>query len=189
MKGDTERPKIYHVALGFYLVLAVGAVVWLGSSRGVRALDLFLDTTTWWRDCAVGLGFAAILLGGWNLAGRKFDSIGRLEARIKEILGPLTVEEAVGLALISGFTEELFFRGAVQGAWGWVASTAIFALLHSGPGAEFRPWTLFAAVAGLCLAGLMLWSGNLLAPIVCHVAVNAVSLARLAQEQVKEESA
>ena len=179
MKGEAERPKIFQVALGFYMVLAAGAVFWLGWIRGQLTFDLFLETATWWKDCAAGLAVAAILLGGWNLAGRKFDSIGLLENRIREILGPMTVEEAVGLALISGFTEELFFRGAMQGAWGWLPATAIFGLLHSGPGAEFRPWTLFAVIAGLWLAGLMLWSGNLLASIVCHVAVNAASLTRL----------
>lgn len=189
MSRETKRPPIYRVALGFYLVLAVGAVLWLGWSRGRVGLDLFLDSETWWKDGAAGLGVAAALLTGWNLAGRRFDSIGLLEEKIKEILGPVTVEEAVGLALVSGFAEELFFRGAVQGAWGWIPATAIFALLHSGPGAEFRPWTLFAAVAGLCLAGLMLWSGNLLAPIICHIVVNAVSLTRLAQEQTKPETA
>ncbi len=189
MSQEASRPRVYRVALGFYLVLAVGAVVWLGWRGGRVGLDLFVDPATWWKDCAVGLGVAVILLGGWNLAGRKFDSIGLLENRIKEILGPMAVEEALGLALISGFSEELFFRGAVQGAWGWIPATAIFALLHSGPGTEFRPWTLFAAVAGLCLAGLMLWGGNLLAPTVCHVTVNAISLARLAHDEAKQTTA
>jgi membrane protease YdiL (CAAX protease family) len=140
MRREAAQPKVYRVALGFYLVLAVAAVRWRGWRRGQLGFDRFFDSTTWWKDCAAGLGVAAVLLGGWTLAGRKFDSIGLLEQKIKEILGPMAVEEALGLAVISGFAEELFFRGAVQEAWGWLAATAIFALLHSGPGAEFRPW-------------------------------------------------
>jgi len=96
-------------------------------------------------------------------------------------LGPLQPGEAVALAVLSGFAEELFFRGAVQGAFGWLPATLAFAVLHSGPGKAFRLWTLFAAVAGLVFAGLTVWRGNLLAPIVGHFLVNAVNLGRLAR--------
>jgi len=54
----------------------------------------------------------------------------------------------VALAVLSGFAEELFFRGAVQGAFGWLPATLAFAVLHSGPGKAFRLWILFAAIAG-----------------------------------------
>ena len=90
--------------------------------------------------------------------------------------------EIVALALLSGFAEELFFRGAVQGAWGWLPATVLFTLLHTGPGSTYKAWTAFAGVAGLALAGLMLWRGNLLAPILAHVVVNAVNLNQLAGE-------
>ncbi len=96
------------------------------------------------------------------------------------MLGPLTASEAFGLALLSGFAEELFFRGAVQGQWGFVPATILFALLHSGPGRAFRFWTLFAALAGLLFGGLMVWRGNLLAPVLGHFLVNGVNLRRLA---------
>jgi membrane protease YdiL (CAAX protease family) len=103
----------------------------------------------------------------------------RLEERLGELLGGLTAPQAVALAALSGFAEELFFRGAVQGALGWIAASLLFALLHSGPGPEFRLWTLFAACAGLLFGALMLWRGNLLAPALAHFLVNAVNLHRL----------
>ena len=84
-------------------------------------------------------------------------------------------------ALLSGFAEELFFRGAVQGTWGvWVA-TALFAALHTGRERGLWVWTVFAAVAGLAFGGLTILTGNLLAAIVAHCIVNAVSLTRLAR--------
>jgi membrane protease YdiL (CAAX protease family) len=97
------------------------------------------------------------------------------------MLGPLGTGEVIGLALLSGFSEELFFRGAVQGAWGWFPATVLFALLHAGPGTTFKVWTAFAGIAGLTMAGLMIWRGNLLAPVVTHVLVNAVNLGRLSR--------
>jgi membrane protease YdiL (CAAX protease family) len=56
----------------------------------------------------------------------------------------------------------------------------LFALLHTGPGRHFRLWTVFAVLAGALFGGLMLWRGNLLAPVVGHVLVNGVNLRRLA---------
>ena len=82
--------------------------------------------------------------------------------------------------MLSGFAEELFFRGAVQGSWGFVWATLLFALMHTGPDPAFRLWTLFALLAGALFGGLMLWRGNLLAPVTAHFVVNAVNLRRIA---------
>jgi membrane protease YdiL (CAAX protease family) len=104
-----------------------------------------------------------------------------LEDHLAQLLQGIEPAETLALAALSGFAEELFFRGAVQGAWGIVPATALFAALHVGPAKAFRLWTLFAAVAGLSLGLLAQWRGNLLGPIVAHFFVNAVNLRRLAR--------
>ncbi len=92
--------------------------------------------------------------------------------------------------MLSGFAEELFFRGALQGTVGLVGATILFGLLHSGPGKAFRLWTLFALLAGGILGLLMHWRGNLLGPVAGHFLVNAVNLRRLAgRAQDSEEPA
>lgn len=170
---------IYRVAWIFYLVLALGGALWIGLREGRIGLEHFFDPATWWIDLTIGLGAGAILLLTWIVARQILPSARLLETELAKLLGPLKRSEVVALALLSGFAEELFFRGAVQGAWGWVPATILFALLHAGPGASYRIWTGFAALAGLALAGLMIWRGNLLAPMVTHVIVNGVNLDRL----------
>jgi hypothetical protein len=171
-------------------VLAIAGAVWLGlSGEGARdgiTLAQFVDPRTWWLDLLWGLGAGAALLALW-LAGRRLLPIAReLERAIAALLDGLSLPDALALALISGFAEELFFRGAVQGSWGIVAATVLFALLHTGPGRPFLLWTLFALVAGAVFGGLVLARGNLLAPVVAHVLVNAVNLARLVRRGPKE---
>ncbi len=173
--------QLYRLAWSFYLILALAGVAWVGLREGAIGLSLFVDPGRWWQDLLLGLAGGALLLGLWEAARHGSSRARRLEGRIAELLGPLQLSEALALALLSGFAEELFFRGAVQGSWGWLPATLLFALLHSGPGPDFRIWTLFAAVAGLLLAGLMLWRGNLLAPALAHATVNAVNLGRLAR--------
>jgi membrane protease YdiL (CAAX protease family) len=123
------------------------------------------------------------------LAVRGLAAARELEQRLGGVLGALGGDDAVVLAVLSGISEELFFRGGVQGSWGFVAATLLFALLHSGPGRMFGLWTAFALVAGALFGGLMLWRGNLLAPVVAHVLVNAVNLRRLGAEAAARQAA
>ena len=172
--------RLYRFAWGLYLFMALAGILWIGVRQGVIPLSLFVDPERWWLDLGLGLGAGLLLLAVWWVAERVFPLAKELEARLASVLGPITVSEAIGLALLSGFAEELFFRGAVQGTLGWAGATILFGLLHSGPGRAFRLWTVFALLAGLVLGGVMAWRGNLLGPVVGHFLVNAVNLRRLA---------
>lgn len=177
--------RLYRFAWGLYMLLAVAGALWIGLRRGVIPLSLFVDPRTWWLDLGAGLALGLLLLGAWWGAERTFPLAKELEARLAGALGPISGSEAIALALLSGFAEELFFRGAVQGALGWAAATVLFGLLHSGPGKAFRLWTLFALLAGGLMGGLMAWRGNLLGPVAGHVLVNAVNLRRLARDSAR----
>ena len=162
--------------------------MWVGWREGAIEPALFVDSETWWLDALLGVSVGGLLVGIWRAMRHKLTSARELEKQLAELLGPMERNEIVALALLSGFAEELFFRGAVQGTWGWFPATVLFTLLHTGPGSAYRVWTAFAGVAGLALAGLMLWRGNLLAPILAHVVVNAVNLDQLVSESGAEPS-
>ena len=176
--------RLYRVAWLFYLGLALAGSLWIGLRRGPIPLRLFLDPARFWLDAAVGAAAGLALLACWQGLRRLLPAARGLEDRLGALLGGLPASQALALAALSGFAEELFFRGAVQGAVGWLAASLLFALLHSGPGPEFRLWTLFALCAGLLFGALMLWRGNLLAPVLAHFLVNAVNLRRLRQPPV-----
>lgn len=165
------------------MALALAGAVWIGFREGVIPLRLFFDPRQWWLDLLLGLGGGLLLLGLWKGSERVFPLARELEDQLGAVLGPLGRSEVIALAVLSGFAEELFFRGAVQGAIGWLPATLAFALLHTGPGRAFRLWTLFALLAGLLFGGLMELRGNLLGPVVAHFLVNAVNLWRLASRE------
>lgn len=175
-----EPGRLYRLAWGLYLAMALAGILWIGARQGVIPLRLFFDPRRWWLDLLLGAGAGGLLLGVWKAAELAFPLARELEEKLTTLLGPLTPAEVIALALLSGFAEELFFRGALQGTVGWIAASLLFALLHTGPGPAFRLWTLFAAVAGLVLGALMAWRGNLLGPILAHFLVNGVNLWRLA---------
>lgn len=182
MAQRSERPRLYSLAWVFYLLMALAGVAWVGW-RGDLGPAYFVDPRTWWRDLAYGVAGGLALIGAWALARRFFAAARRVEAQIGDLLGDLAADEVFALAVISGVAEEIFFRGGVQGSWGWVWATALFAALHTGPGRHFRMWTLFALLAGLLFAGLTSETGNLLAAIVAHGLVNGVNLRLLVRRR------
>ena len=182
-----ERGQLYRLAWGVYLGLAVAGVVWIGLRLGTIPLALFVEPGALLVDLGLGLGAAALLVGIWSVGRRFVGSARRLEAELRRLLGPLDTGEVVALALLSGFAEELFFRGAFQGALGWPLATAAFALLHTGPGRVFRIWTAFALVAGLLFAALVEWRQTLAPAIVAHVVVNLINLRHLAASGPEED--
>lgn len=190
--GDPDAPppepagfapgELYRVAWIFYLVLAVAGVVWLGLANDRPALEVFLDPAAVLLDLALGVGCAGLMVGGWRLLRRTMSAMRRLEELMRPWFTSLDGSEIFALALLSGFAEELFFRGAMQSSLGWIWATLIFTLLHSGPGRVYLVWTAFAGVAGLVFAALTLWRENILAAMVAHFLVNWINLSGLVKE-------
>ena len=179
--GDTLLPpgRFYRLAWVVYLVLALAGVVWLGLRLRSIQLDIFLRWDTLAADLGIGLAAGGVLIGAWALMRRAMPGARLLEDELRRMLGSIDFGEVAALALLSGFAEELFFRGAMQGALGWPVATIAFTALHTGPRRIYRAWTAFAGLAGLIFAGLVVWRGVLLPAIVGHVLVNAVNLRHL----------
>ncbi len=171
----------------FYLFLSVVAVVWIGLDGRPESpcpqerlcAALFVSPSTWVLDLAAGVAGALLVVAFWELARRKLRLADELEEKLRSLLSNLRRDEALAIALLSGFSEELFFRGALQGSVGWPLATILFALVHLGPGPALRFWSIFALLAGILFAGLLLWRGNLLAPISAHILINGVGLWRM----------
>ncbi|MEK7316004.1 MAG: CPBP family intramembrane glutamic endopeptidase, partial [Candidatus Eisenbacteria bacterium] len=178
MSGAPRR-SFYVVAWIFYLVLAIAGLLWLGAQRGALGVGLFVEPGTIWVDLGAGLALAAILLALWWGMRRFMPSARALEGELAALVTPLTTSEALALALISAVAEELFFRGALQGAIGFLPAAVLFALLHGGPGRAFRAWGLFALVGGLTLGLYVAEREALGGAILAHALVNGVNLLRL----------
>jgi uncharacterized protein len=166
--------------------LSLAGAVWLSWQQepvGPAVVWRQLGPPTWWLEVPLGLAAGGVLLLLWQGLHRVLPVARELEDALAELVRGLQPAETFALALVSGFAEEIFFRGAVQGAWGLAVATVLFAALHPGPGRSFWVWMLFAAVAGALFGGLVAWRDNLLAAITGHVLVNAVNLRRMARRE------
>jgi membrane protease YdiL (CAAX protease family) len=84
-------------------------------------------------------------------------------------LGP---RDVVMVALLSGFTEELFFRGVLLPEAGIVLSSLCFGALH----ALCATYLVWATVIGAGFSALALVGGSLVPPIVAHATYNLGAL-------------
>lgn len=197
MNGEGEIPPPSGGLSSIAAVLFYGFLVLLAWLLGVLWLDL--DLLVWHDDfqtslvldagLGVGLGIATVIATRILEVKARWARV--LSEEFRKILGPVTVWQALVLALSSGIAEEVFFRGFLQQALtdlvfgggtgaaiaGLVLSSLIFGLIHIGPDREkFLPWTIMALVMGFCFGGLYLYTGNLVAPVVAHFTINFFNL-------------
>lgn len=123
---------------------------------------------------ALAAGLSVVALS--RLAHHALAFVRRATEAMGELLGPLGAREAVVLALLSGFGEELVFRGALWPHLGLWGTSALFAVCHWAPIRSLRSYPLFVFCAGLLLGWLRERSGSLWPPILLHVVVNAFNL-------------
>ena len=177
-----EPSKLLNWAAGFYLVLGLAGFFWLGASRESLGAEVFLgepfEAQKLVMDLLGGSVLALVILLFWTLFSR--TGPGReLEDELSSFLQPLRWDQAWALALFSGFSEEVFFRGAVQSAWGILPGAVLFALLHGGQGKAFKYWMVAALVIGLLFGYIVDQRSNLVAVVFAHILINAYQLRRL----------
>jgi membrane protease YdiL (CAAX protease family) len=176
--GDTLNFAV--VFAGIVLTIAVAVALALFAGLSLPSMLIFR-----WSDALLGTAATTPLFAllAWFMTSRRHAIAAFRESQI-EFLSELgfrfTPPRVVLMALGAGFSEELLFRGVLQGwiamhAPIWVAILApniLFGLLHART-------TLYAIVAGLVgvYFGVLYWaSGSLWAPIIAHALYDLVAL-------------
>jgi len=175
-------PPVVRLALycyGALFAVALAWSIWSGRSVFYASPAAAAEGIAPLWDTAVGLAVAAATIGLSRQVTERTrwgDAMGRALA---ELLGNRSMRDCIVLAVASGVAEEVFFRGVLQPALGWLLASLVFGCAHFAPRRELLPWTGFALAAGLVLGALFESTGNLVAPIVAHVGINGVNLRRL----------
>ena len=129
----------------------------------------------------LGLSFAVLFHLVTRLMTGRVSWSDALMEWFESELGHITWLDALYLALLSGFAEELLFRGAIQPSWGLVPATILFGLIHWPPDKRLRAWTWMAGAIGLILGLSVEWTGSIVSAISAHVGINFLNLSYIAQ--------
>ena len=164
------------------------AMVFYGLGMLVPAVVLravWFDGWLYVGDLGMPSGPAVLAAGGGTLALlvatpwlMRFEWTRRVAEAIARVFGPFTLARAAWLGGLSGFCEELLFRGALQPMLGLLPASILFALVHPVAG-----WWLFALVMGIALGALYSWDANLWPCVLAHALLNTVNLYRLSRAE------
>ncbi len=110
-----------------------------------------------------------------------------LHASLRPVVKSQSGGTLVLLAVASGVSEEIFFRGMLVQVAGLFVAAIAFGLLHQVRGTARWIWAAWATAMGLALGAIFLATGSLLGPVVAHVLVNARNLRFLRDHDVERK--
>jgi len=193
MEDESGRSrKIAALAVAFEGGLGLAALL-LGWLLGVWPVPgVELDEITWrgqWPALLWGLAATGpMLIGFWLIDRFPWGPLGDLKRDVERLVVPLfrgcSILELALISAAAGIGEEMLFRGLVQHAlaqwlappWGvWIALVAasfVFGCFHP----LSTTYAVLAALIGLYLGLLLIFSGNLLAPALAHGLYDFVAL-------------
>jgi membrane protease YdiL (CAAX protease family) len=171
---DKSRPtafrqsRIVRLESTLALGLTVAALCW----SWIRGLGLLGHLHTTGTDLVIGLSSASVLCLSLPFFTSAWASRVLLLREMKgvwdDLLTPfgksLTLAEISALAALSGISEEIFFRGAVQGEIGILGGSLLFGLLHP----LNVSYVIWASGVGAFFGVLYQLTGSLIPPILCH---------------------
>ena len=165
---------LLRVAVPFYGIVALFALGFALFGSGVTRL--FGDAAARPAGLLGGLGVGLGLVALTRVGASGWPPMTRMTRSLEDLIGPMPWTTALLLALVSGFAEELLFRGALWPHLGLIGTTLLFGLVHVLPRRSLWLYPLFATFAGLLLGLVREGTGSVWPPIVAHVTVNALNL-------------
>ena len=91
-----------------------------------------------------GVVLGLVIVGLSHAAHAALRSVRRASNMMAHMLGPITIPQAIYLAALSGFGEELAFRGALWPHLGVVGGAVIFGVIHTVPVRALAFYPVFA---------------------------------------------
>ena len=163
------------------------ALLWI-FFQGRLSWSLFVDSrvATLPRVALLTLGTSLAMMAlslycSWNFVWAQ-----QLEEEFAKFLVPMKIWEIAAIGLLSGFAEEIFFRGALQNAVGLIPASLAFGLAHFVPRHPLWNWSLYAAFSGFLLGSLFELTQQLLPAIVAHALTNFVLIVILNRRHAME---
>lgn len=162
---------------GLLLVVALGLAALRGESPFITTPSLPLGAAALVAvSLALGAALAVLTVVATRWLVRRFMWARRLHESLRPAVKDASTGQLLGMAVMSGLGEELFFRGLLVPALGVVASSLLFGVLHQVPGRARFVWASWATLMGLAFAAIFRLTGSLAGPVLAHVAINAVNL-------------
>lgn len=176
---NLKREKVIWAALIPQAALLIISIVWILFSPQDN-VSKYLEFKFFPLIIGVFVGIGLALCGyGFYAFSKKIKSLSNTVELFEQVLAPvfkdLKTFDFISMSIISGFCEEIFFRGLLFPRLGIVLSSIAFGLLHM-PGSKYWIYATWATLSGALFAYLFLLSGSLWLPIAAHITNNVIGM-------------
>jgi uncharacterized protein len=159
--------------------IGVTSVILLAAAKFTMYVgQMRLPEIAWsWQHLSIGIGLGLAIIVASNLVYRIWPAYREsADFYMAQIIAPLLWPDLLWLGLLPGLSEELLFRGVMVGGLGYgllglLAAALCFGLLHMSSIQQW-PYALWAGIIGVALGCGLIFTGNLLVPIVAHIFCN-----------------
>ncbi len=176
----SSREKILWTVIIPQMILLTISTLWIYFDSKNYVLQYLKKFNIKIFACAVITGVILAFLGygfyKWMKKAKKCQGIVEL---FEDVLSPafsnLQPRDIVILSMVSGFSEEIFFRGLLFTHFGIIVSSLAFGILHM-PGFKFWIYAVWAALSGVLFCFFLSLSGSLWLPIIAHIINNMIGM-------------
>jgi len=173
-----DRVTLLNITFFVEAFVLLAATFWSYVTEIKLGAQLFPDRQAMLIGAACGLALAALSLILFRL-GRAIKGLSNLREFVVEQVAPVFANlqwmDLIAVAIVSGFCEEILFRGVIQHNLGLFTASIIFGGCHC-PSLKHISYAIWAFSAGLFLGFLYEYTHNLWAPILAHAVSNCVAL-------------
>jgi membrane protease YdiL (CAAX protease family) len=130
----------------------------------------------------LGLSFGIVCVLVSILFHHLSESVRRAEYDIQELVGSLSWQHVVIIAISSAIGEEVFFRALLQPTFGIWSTSIAFGIVHIPATKNLFFYPAVAAIIGFGLGSLFIITGDgLLSPCTAHFTINLINLYRISR--------
>lgn len=173
-----NRSTLLNITIIVEAILLLLATAW-SYLAGLQLMPAFVFS---YKAMLIGCGAGvAMALTGYALflISSRVPMLGQLHDIVHNNLIPLVADlkplDILVVAMLSGFCEEVFFRGVAQQQFGIVITSLAFGIFHD-PSFRHVSYSILACLYGFALGYLFQYTGSIWAPIFAHTVHNLISL-------------
>ena len=186
-KDKTPQPKMTILSVViFYGIMGAGGLLWNVFHEEVNFMKPAENIKAALLSVMIGAVVAAAVIAAGNFLEKHVKALRDLSSRFEGILGEISLQQAAVFSFASAAGEELLFRAGMMPSFGLIATSLLFGFVHGMFQKPFVAWGIFATVMGFVLGLMTLYTGNIIAAVVCHFTINYFNFLELGEaDEVK----
>mgnify|MGYP001289995476 FL=1 len=190
IETENQHDSLVLSSINTYLIIGgIGLLLCHYGEGDIASLYPYsLSKDQWIRVGLLGLISASLLLITSALFERQFESFKGLRDSFSNLFGGIAPVQLLFLSVVSGVSEEVFFRGGLQPMLGVPLTALIFGLLHLGPKGLPNSWSVWALLSGFVLGFLADRDGHIWSSTFAHILVNGFSFIMIHRAWKKQQS-